>query len=111
MAERLTANERATQPAYRYRTRLEGTQLAYRHTFNTRGQYWTLGIATVGGDQIVEGMAMRVGEVLNARFVDPRLPPGELRLEDTSRQGIDPGRDDLGARVRLTYTPLAEVVA
>lgn len=111
MAERLLALERAVGPAYRFRSRLEGVNYRIRLAYNTRGDFWTLAIASASGVRLVDGYALRVGEDVLTRLVDERLPPGTLTVVDTSGADVDPGRADLGARVRLVYTPEAEVVA
>lgn len=109
MAERLLALERASQSAYRFRSRLDGTAYGFRLAWNTRAEHWTATIEDAGGEQLLAGKALRVGEDILEQHVDARLPPGTLVVVDTSGQGVDPGRFDMGARVRLVYTPIAEV--
>ena len=109
MAERLLALERATGPAYRFRSRLEGTNYRFRLAYNTRADLWTLAIKTSSGEALVDGYALRAGEDVLTQLVDARLPAGTLTVVDTSQTDLDPGRADLGARVRLVFTPEAEV--
>jgi len=109
MAERLLALERASQSAYKFRSRLDGTAYGFRLAWNTRAEHWTAAISAADGTELLTGRVLRAGENILEQHVDARLPPGTLEVVDTSGAGGDPGRFDLGARVRLVYTPIAEV--
>lgn len=110
MAERLTGVENATAAKFRFRSRLDGIYFAFRFLFNVRGDYWTLSLATSEGDPLLDGRKVVEGQDMLAQFKDPRLPPGQLFVDDTAGQDFDPGRNDLGRRVRIRYVPEAEVV-
>lgn len=111
MPERLQAVERTTLAAFRFRSRLEGTTFRFFCSFNTRGDFWTLDIASADGDQLVAGYKLTAGEDILQQLADARLPPGTLVVVDTTGGDLDPRRTDLGDGVRLVYTTEAEVAA
>lgn len=72
---------------------------------------WRLTISDSKGEVLRAGIWLRNGEDVLEAAGDSRLPPGKLRVWDTTQTGLDPGRYDLrrGASVRLAYIPAAEV--
>ena len=90
-------------PAYKYVTTLDGTSYQLDFTFNDRMSKWFLSISDSQGNVIVDPVPIVATWPLFDRFKDARLPPGTLFAFDSSGQNMDPGRFDLGDRVRLLY--------
>jgi hypothetical protein len=64
---------------------------------------WFIDVRTNIGEPIVEGIPIVADWPILDRFKDSRLPEGNIFAFDTSGQGIDPGRYDLGNRVQMIY--------
>lgn len=109
MAEQLLAPRNATAAKYRFRSRLDGAYYGIRMLYNTRGRYWTISMSNSEGDQILDGIKLVEGQDLIAQFKDTRLPPGQLIVDDTAGLDLDPGRYDLGRRVRIVYVEEADL--
>lgn len=90
-------------------TALDGTDYILRFEWNSRDVSWYLAIADVD-DVPVWGPQKMVPEWrLLRRCVDPRKPPGELFLTDTTGAGAPAGFLDLGVRHLLVYVEAADV--
>lgn len=111
MAERISALERVSGSAFRFRNRLDSRFYVLRFLFNTRFQYWTYEIRTTGGVVIRGGIKVVTGEDLHGRFSEPELPSGTMVVIDSEGLDLDAGRFDLGDRVRLVHTSGAEITA
>ena len=85
---------------------LSGVLYQFSFYFNERTQTWSFGIADSGGSDIALGLACRLNYDLLAFVSDSRTPPGLLMLTDTGGKFVPPGRNDLGARVKLIYDDL-----
>lgn len=109
MAERISALEKITAAAFRFRNRLDGRFYVLRFLYNTRFDYWTLEYQTTAGVVLRGGIKLLAREDTLGRFSDPDLPPGTLFVLDSEDQDLDPGRFDLGDRIRLVYTSEAEL--
>ena len=95
----------STGIAFKFRADLEGVLFLFEFRYNTRGQYWMLGLSDAGGEPIVNGVRCVIDYSLLAHCSSEIQPLGQLRLVDTSQTSTDPGPYDLGDRVRLTYVP------
>jgi hypothetical protein len=90
-------------PWYEYETDLEGQTYALEFEWNDREGTWHLNIKDASGNLLAAGIRVVTGYPLLAGRNDPRLPPGQIEAVDTTGAGQDPGRMDLGSRVKLLY--------
>lgn len=74
---------------------------------------WYISIAQADGTPILAGIRVVVEWAVGGRFryTGIGMPPGILWFEDTSGKNQDPGLNDLGSRVTLTYFDAASVAA
>lgn len=94
---------RTDLPAYNYVVNLDGTSYKLSFTFNERMGKWFVAIATAIGEQIIDPVPVIATWPIFKRFKDSRLPGGTIFPFDTAGKNEDPGRFDLGDRVRLLY--------
>lgn len=109
MPERISALERVTGPAFRFRNRLDGRFYVLRFLYNSRFAYWTAEVQGTDGAVVRGGIKVLEGEDILARFSEDDLPPGTMFVIDSEGLDLDPGRFDLGDRVSLVYTTEAEI--
>ena len=102
---------RSDLPHYAFQCELENVTYSFEVLWNPQSASWMLSISTADDQPIVMGMPIVIDWEWAGRYVDPRLPPGVFMAQDTSGQGLDAGRDDLGSRVILLYFTAAEVAA
>lgn len=91
---------------FRFSTDLSGVRYVFRFYFNERDQSWAIDMMDPTESPIMHGMRAITHYDLLAQVTDPRKPLGYLMLIDTSGKYLPPGRNDLGARVKLTYNDL-----
>lgn len=85
---------------------LDSVALLFTFRWNARAAAWYIDAATPEGAVIFASRKVVVDWPLMMRGFrdsDGRLPTGELFALDTSGQGLRPGRNDLGVRVKLYY--------
>lgn len=108
MAKLLPVN--STHAELPVRTKLDGIFFWLRLVWNVRESIWTFGISDSDDAALAHGLAVRVEtDMLRGIRGQVGLPPGAIVPIDTSGSQTDPGRDDLGDRVRLVYLTQAEV--
>lgn len=94
-------------PAYNYIITLEGTPYRLDFTWNARMNNgvgkWMLQISDAQSNVIIGNVPVVATWPLFDRFKTKTLPPGTLFAFDSSGQNLDPGRFELGDRVRLFY--------
>ncbi len=118
----------STVPSYDFEVDLEGATYIFAFDWNRRAQSWFMSIASADGTPLVSNRRVSLGADLIGPGVDPLLPPGRVLAVDTSAAsgdtrytstspypvkltaGIDPGRYDLGDRVRILYFEQADVL-
>ena len=98
-------------PAQEFRISLDGQLFRLAVTWNERDAAWYLDLTDADGTLLLAGRKLVLGQALLARFRDARLPPGELLVLDTANSDLDPGPQDLGARVPLFYVEAASLPA
>jgi hypothetical protein len=103
MMARLECPTRIDVPAYFYRILLEKASYTLSLNFNDRMGKWMISIGDEAGNQIVGNVPVIVNYPIFLRYKDVRLPMGTLWAWDSSNKNEDPGRYDLGDRVRLIY--------
>lgn len=96
-------------PLYNQQTDLDGQSYNLAFRWNARAEQWFMDISTGAGDIIAANIALVINFPIARRFRDERMPPGIFMAFDSSGQKEDAGQADLGARVLLLYTPVAEV--
>jgi hypothetical protein len=89
--------------AYTFQITLDGTPYNVRFHYNRRRETWHMSIATQDNIDLVNGVPIFVNWPILDRFKDTRLPPGTFMAIDTTGETIDPGQDDFGTRVKMTY--------
>ena len=89
--------------AYEFTITLDGTPYLLRFYFNRRRGTWHFSIKTQDGVDIVNGIPIFVNWPVLDRFKDTRLPPGTFLAVDSTSQGLDPGQEDFGTRVKFLY--------
>jgi len=90
-------------PAYQYQIELDGTTYTLFFNYNQRMEKWIMGVGDAQGTRLVAGVPIIVDWPLFNRFQSEDLPPGDIAAYDSSNQSEDPGRFDLGGRVRMIY--------
>lgn len=103
MANLLEIPTRNDLPSYTYVISLDGVNFTLRYTFNDRMGKWFLNLADGLGNDIINQVPIIASMPLFNRFVAAAIPAGTLFPFDTSGQNMDPGRFDLGDRVRMLY--------
>lgn len=91
------------------RPSLSGTEFVIEFIFNDRyapDGSWTVNVYDAGRDPIATGLNAVADWSLLSRCSDPRKPVGRLYLTDITGRGQNPGRNDLGVRIRLVYDDL-----
>lgn len=89
---------------------LDGRAYLLRGGWNQRESKWYLTVLDPETNETIHGPRKLVADWdLLRTCVDARRPPGMLIALDVSGAGVDPGFDDLGTRVILTYTPADEL--
>lgn len=99
-------------PRFTQSVDLDGVSFLLSFEWNDRDSTWSLNVANSEAVPLVSGVGLRVGlPLLNQYRGVAGLPAGALEVIDTSGADLDPGFADLGDRVQLAYTPIAEIPA
>lgn len=98
---------RTSLPAYRYRIDLDGDTFVLDFEYNARMGKWLLQVEDEEGNVIIAHVPVIVSWPLFERFVQEALPEGVIAAYDSSGENEDPGRFDLGARVKAVYREAA----
>jgi len=98
-----------TLPFYSETVLLEGTSYNLFFKWNVRDSAWYMSIQTSNQVDIVDGIKIVCDWGLLRRYRSLAVPPGEIVAVDTTGAGIDPGLNDLGTRVILTYVTSPEL--
>ena len=94
----------SASPSYTQRTAIDGATYTWSFDWNARDSHWYLSLADASGDPMLSGFKMVVdADLLWSIRYDERIPQGLLAAMDMTLQGVDAGRDDLGARVQMRY--------
>lgn len=88
---------------------LDGETYTLYFKWNVRWSTWFLEVHDEDDENVlIAGVALRADYGLAAYFTG-RAPPGMFVAVDTSGQGLDPGLNDLGARVQVQYFSAGEL--
>lgn len=91
------------ESSFQFTIDLEGEVFVFRFNWNTRAERWYFDILLEDGTALLYGQPVFVSWNILSRFKDIRLPAGNILFFDTTGQGLDPDRFDLGSRVRMLY--------
>lgn len=98
-------------PRFTFACELEGVSYTFAFRWNDRDGGWYMEISDATGDPIVSGIKVVIGILLLGRATSKLLPPGDLLAIDTAATNTDPGFEDIGRRVQITYFTAAELGA
>ena len=90
-------------PWYDFSIDLDSRTSLLEFHWNARDAAWYLSIYDQDENLVLAGRKLVLDFPLLARFLDPRLPAGELFVVDTSAANQPPALTDLGSRVVLLY--------
>lgn len=93
----------ADSPDFTAFTELERVTYGFHYRWSEREGAWYLDLLDAAGAVILAGRKLVPGLPLLGRFVDPRLPPGDLVVFDTTGSDTPPAFGDLGRRVLVQY--------
>lgn len=98
-------------PSYRQRTVLDGVEYILELRWSQRSEKWFLTIRDSAGELLLGSIKLVVNFPLlvSRRGAIAGLPPGELFVVDTRESPADPGLDELGDSIHLTYADLEEI--
>lgn len=94
---------RVSLPSYRYRIDLDGVTYVLDFIYNSRMEKWLVQVEDEEGNVLVAHVPIIVDWNLFGRFVQETMPSGIIAAYDSSGNQEDPGRFDLGARVKMVY--------
>ncbi len=98
-------------PAFEYRIVLESVAYNFSFIWNTRGEYWTMGIRDDQNVNLVDSIKIVLDTELIEQFVDRDLPSGKMYALDTSGNKSNIAYDDMtNDRVGLYYLSEGEVL-
>ena len=105
----ITLPTRTDLPRYNFRLVLDEKTFDFHFEWNDRAGAWFLDIYDAVNELLVSGVRVVVGYPFLQKYMYRGVPEGLLQAIDTSDQGLDAGLADLGERVLLVYTPVAEL--
>lgn len=88
---------------------LDGVTYTIELRWNQRIAAWFIRVLDEQGDGVLMGDTKVVANWPIAAYFTGRQPPGAFVFVDSTGAGIDPGLNDLGARVIMTYNDAAEL--
>lgn len=95
---------------FAFKSNVEGVVLGFEFKWNDRDSLWRMSIFDGEGQPIRYGIAVVLNRpLLGGNFRPNGLPAGSWVAIDTSGQDKEATFDDLGSRVLVTFTPLAEL--
>lgn len=100
---------RASDPFYRFATRLADRTYLFDFEWNEQSQTWSVSMTHESGDPIFAGMTLALGANLLRYPKSEFHPAGQLVALRGDGLDADPGFDDLGETVRLIYFPSDEI--
>lgn len=78
--------------------------------YNDRDGGWYLTIGDASNNPILGCQRCVVNYPIGwKQCYNTSMPPGSIQFQDTSGQGLDPGLNDMGARVTMLYFDAAEL--
>lgn len=96
------------RPSFRVAVPLDGAVYLLGFHWNARAAAWFFDLASADGTLVLSGRPLRVARPI---YIDVRdgVPPGAFVVIDTGTANEDPGRNDLGKRVRVYFLGIDEL--
>lgn len=94
---------------YRFSTVIEDTQYVFDVRWNTRDAAWYFDVREADLTIIASGLKIVLGTYIGRQSTHSLFSDGVFVAYDQSRQGLDAGLDDLGARVQVKYLTRLEL--
>lgn len=88
---------------YTFRVELDSIIYIINIRYNTYMDKWLLDIKSSSDSPIIMGIPLLLGTNLLDRYVDSRLPAGDLFMYNIEDETIDGGIDDLGDNLIMMY--------
>ena len=88
---------------FQFQTTLELQVYGFSFAWNSRYERWSMSLFDGNDTPLVQGIVVMSGPIILSQYVYEGMPPGKIVFVDTSGEDIDPGRNDLGDRVRMFY--------
>jgi hypothetical protein len=102
----------ANSARWTQRTSVAGREYELAFDWNERRGRWSLSLADQDGSPIATGVTLVTSYPLLRGVIDPRRPPGDLFIVDTTGlNDLEPGFADLGTRFVLAYFDPGELAA
>lgn len=95
---------------YTFSCELDKTTFNFGFEWNDRDSGWYMSLADVNQVPLLSGRRIILNYPLINLYRNEALPLGDLMAIDTTGMDTEPGLLDLGDRVKLTYTPVAELL-
>jgi hypothetical protein len=105
----ITLPTRTDLPRYNFRIVLDEKTFDMHFEWNDRAGAWFLDVYDAANELLVSGVRIVVGFPFLEKYLHLGVPNGLMQAIDTSGQDLEPGFADLGERVLLVYTPVAEL--
>jgi hypothetical protein len=86
---------------------LDGREYVLRFDWSARDESWYLSIYDQDEEPLALSLRMLTGHPILKGQTDPRLPPGQLFVVDTTGSDADPALGNFGAEVALVYEDAA----
>jgi hypothetical protein len=97
-------------PSFKEEVTIEDTPFIFRFDFNSRGNFWLMGISDRDETELLTGVKLVLGEEFIVQHPDRGLPLGMLFvIDETGKNTPIEQPDFFSERVRLTYATEAEV--
>jgi hypothetical protein len=93
----------ATDGNFYFRVELDGEDFFLNFSFNQRDSHWYMDLSTIDGTPVRSGVKIVANWPLLSTLADRVRPKGEFVATDARRIPADPGLDDLGGNVVLSY--------
>lgn len=90
-------------PNYKFEIDLDKISYFFSFQWNDRFGRWMMSIFNASQKPLIEGVPIVLNSPLYRQYSIPGLPPGDLFAYDPAGDDTEPGRNDLGNRVRLCY--------
>ncbi len=94
---------RSDLPSYSYSIDIDDNVYILEFNFNYRMQRWFMSIKDSDGNPIISGIILLSNWLLTQRFVDTRLPLGDIMLLNYEND-TPPNRNELGSKAELIYS-------
>jgi hypothetical protein len=90
-------------PHQSFSVELDGAVYGFEFRYNTRGECWLMGLRTSEDEQLLRGVAVRLGVDLLAQYTDDRFPAGRLFAMNVADEYVGPDRNNFGSDATIVY--------